>query len=120
MKEQMKLSNAIREGAKLRPQGFKAYFDEENGVVCSCALGAAFEAVTGKLPRLGNANYIDEIVLPILNTNFSFFNTTARCACPVEDCNSEIFSPFNLIIHLNDTHNWTREQIAGCLKEKGF
>ena len=36
----MKLSEAIREGGKIRPQAFGTYFDEENR---SCALGAASE-----------------------------------------------------------------------------
>ena len=44
----LKLSEAIREGAKLRPQGFDAFFQtKDDGVRCSCALGAAFEAMTG-------------------------------------------------------------------------
>ena len=39
----LKLSEAIRAGAKLRPQGFGATFKDGK----SCAVGAAYEAVTG-------------------------------------------------------------------------
>ena len=41
--ETIKLSEAIREGAKLRPQCYGAFF--RNGR--SCALGAAYEYLTG-------------------------------------------------------------------------
>lgn len=119
MVEQMKLSTAIREGAKLRPQAFRAYFYTKNGVICSCAFGAAYEAVTGNLPRRGNKNYIDEVITPVLDANFPVLQTFERFACPA-DKNCTICSPFNIVTHLNDTHDWTREQIADWLEEKGF
>lgn len=40
----MKLSAAIRIGAKIRPQCYGRYFKDGG----SCALGAAYEAMTGK------------------------------------------------------------------------
>jgi hypothetical protein len=47
-KQITKLSQAIREGAKLRPQCTKYFF----GGGGSCAFGAAYEAITGyKLPE---------------------------------------------------------------------
>jgi hypothetical protein len=42
-----KLSELIREGAKLRPQYFGSYFGfrkDDPDTLCSCALGAAYEA----------------------------------------------------------------------------
>jgi len=41
----MKLSEAIRIGARMRPQGFADLFDMAGN---SCALGAAYEGATGK------------------------------------------------------------------------
>lgn len=41
------LSELILEGAKLRPQGFGIFYPKENGQICSCALGAAGEVITG-------------------------------------------------------------------------
>lgn len=47
----MKLSEAIREGAKKRPMGMHKFFqyaeDGSRGIK-SCALGAAYEAATGR------------------------------------------------------------------------
>lgn len=44
-----KLSEAIRAGAKLRPQARGFYFASG----ASCALGAAYEAITGKYHEAG-------------------------------------------------------------------
>src|SRR5690348_3269547 len=47
----MKLSEAIRKGAALRPQCFETYKSRDSlGNWSTCALGAAYEAVTGELP----------------------------------------------------------------------
>jgi hypothetical protein len=47
-----KLSELIREGAKLRPQYFGSYFGlNDESFLCSCALGAAFEAAGGSIER---------------------------------------------------------------------
>ena len=48
---EMKLSEAIRRGAALRPQAFEMYQGtNEEGISTTCALGAAYEAITGRLP----------------------------------------------------------------------
>lgn len=39
----MRLSEAIRAGAEIRPQCKDVFYNLLDGVVCSCALGAAFE-----------------------------------------------------------------------------
>ena len=46
----MRLSEAIIEGAKLRPQSKLDYFVRVGREVHSCALGSAYEGATGKGP----------------------------------------------------------------------
>ncbi len=66
----MKLSQAIREGAKLRPQATRAYFKvNEEGVLCSCVLGAALEAAEVLPDDLGDFQKSHEIFLE--NTTIS-------------------------------------------------
>jgi hypothetical protein len=96
----MKLSEAIRLGSLLRPQGFRALVDPYGG---SCALGAAMEA-TGhptKAPR--------EIepwdVFPLLTSGLLF-------RCPRCHHTNELQGMCGIILCLNDTHKWTRERIA--------
>lgn len=94
----MKLSEAIRLGAMMKPQAFGSFYD--NGG--SCALGAACDA-------LG----ID----PNLETQFLFVpDKIGYSVCP--ECGMTRFQRNTaeddayLIVHLNDIHRWTREQIA--------
>ncbi len=92
----MKLSEAIRLGAMLRPQAFHTEYDDEG----SCAIGAAFEAVG--LRSFLEAGLKDDQD-PWVWSNHTF----ARCpACNKRD---EVTS---LIQELNDGHRWTREAIA--------
>ena len=91
----MKLSEAILLGAMMSPQTFRALFRDDG----TCALGAALLAV-------GPASE------PALRSVFKRWpwamTVSADCpgcghSCPV----------FGVITHLNDTHRWTRERIAG-------
>lgn len=92
----MKLSDAIRLGAMLRPQVRGDYFFAGG----SCAMGAAAEAcgiVSSRDPRL------------------LAFEEKTRCdlallLCPA--CGAPSRTGTNVVIHLNDLHHWTREQIA--------
>lgn len=91
----MKLSEAIRLGAMLRPQTFGHYSDE----VGTCAIGAVFQAVgsdmgVGLSDDMGNQ-------LDVAN----------RSPCPVLGCEHDHVNHAT-IPHLNDDHRWTREQIA--------
>ena len=93
----MKLSEAIREGAKLRPQCKGAFYStNDQGVVSSCALGAAYEAVTGELPH---APLIDWHDVP----NFPELPSTIETR----------------IIAMNDSGR-TREEIADILASEGY
>ncbi len=99
----MKLSEAIREGAMLRPQIFGLYCGRnENLELCTCALGAACEAATGKLPTRENFNggavivALEMVVGPIA---------------------PELYSK---IIHWNDVDHLSRENIANLVEAEGL
>jgi hypothetical protein len=100
MKHYTLLSDAILDGARLRPQGYHAMEDELGH---TCALGAASHAMTG------------HIYLQPLRDSFEHI-LAATTPCPVDMCDSfstEVIPPCELVItHLNDFHEWTREQIA--------
>lgn len=98
----MKLSKAIREGAKLHSQGFGEWAMEYSGTVFTCALGAAHEAALGKTPA-----QMDTV--PLI----------------VERLNHVIDTPIDTelawgIIDRNDTERQTREQIADWLEGMGL
>jgi hypothetical protein len=91
----MKLSEAILLGAMMRPQAFRALFTDDG----ACALGGALLAVGAS----------GEPALRSVRNRWPWvFTVSAECpscgrSCPV----------FGIITHLNDTHRWTREQMAG-------
>jgi hypothetical protein len=93
----MKLSEAIRLGAMLRPQGTDVFFAFGK----SCALGAASEAIGLQQPRF--QPYADIVAaFPIL--------AEGSHECP--DCGEVKGELGYLVTHLNDIHRWTRECIA--------
>jgi hypothetical protein len=100
----MKLSEAIRQGAALRPQAHGDYHQVlENGTVCTCALGAAYEAITGHVPPSvydeGAGSIVDNA---IIDATYANAYTYAR------------------IVRWNDEEGATREQIAAWLEEEGL
>ena len=92
----LRLSEAIRLGAMLKPQVFGILRDG----IGTCALGAALEACGIVANHLNNLEYV-------INrwpwTDAKFHN------CP--GCGYWGY-PSAVITHLNDAHHWTREQIA--------
>jgi len=91
------MSEAIREGAKLGPQAFGTWRIDNR----TCVMGAASEAVFG--PHLENGVSLVDL-WPYIGKN------SARCPeCKDEDYLSCV------MVHLNDEHRWTREQIADWL-----
>lgn len=97
----MLLSEAIREGAKLLPQGFgsKCVRDNKN---TSCAMEAAIHVVAGS-PEYNSINLLRDGEYGILRR---------VVACPADGCN--LHSDLETAItHLNDIHKWTRERVAG-------
>lgn len=91
----MKLSEAMRLGAMLKPQAFGISFDGRG----TCALGAAMDA----LGKLGTSIWIIQ-----LRPDIRRFQVAD---CPV--CGRVFNANGNQTIpHLNDDHKWTRERIA--------
>ncbi len=111
----MKLSEAIRAGAKLRPQSFVAFFGYvDDYALGSCALGAAVEAVKGK-PVPCEVHY----QLPDF-IGETFDGVYRQVACPAEGCRKH--QPTELLymaMELNDSHHWTRERIAEWVERQG-
>jgi len=102
--DQLELAAAIAEGVKRRPlQAFGEYFDDHGG---SCALGAAYEGAY-VLPQDAHT------VHPRLHRIFDCLENVRR-RCPV-GCHKRL--PLNaIILHLNDDHHWTREEIVEWLR----
>ena len=103
--DEIELAEAILTGVKRRPtQSFGSYFGPNGG---SCALGAAYEGV---------------YLLPVdahdamprrLDRFFECLENVSR-RCPA-GCKNQI--PIGaMIVHLNDDHEWTREQVAAWLR----
>jgi hypothetical protein len=102
--DEIELADAILAGAKRRPQAFGSYFTWEGG---SCALGAAYEGIHHLPEAMGPMS-------PRLERLFHCLEDILR-ACP-EGCKKKL--PLaSMIVHLNDDHLWTREQIAAWLRQ---
>jgi len=103
--DEHELAEFIRDGAKRRPdQAFGEYY---RGYSASCALGAAYEAMY-RLPRDVEGRH------PTRDLDWFFDCLDTVKPCPAEDCRKRI-SLAALIVHLNDDHRWTREDIAAWL-----
>jgi hypothetical protein len=98
------LAEAILRGSRRRPeQSFGAYY---KGRHASCALGAAYEGLY-RLP-----DEAEGIAPKDLFRYYECLDFTIKW-CP-EGCHKQL--PLAaLIVHLNDVHHWTREQVAGWL-----
>ena len=104
------LAAAIRKGAERRPdQAFGDYFI---GRRASCALGAAYEGMYRLAEDMGGKRPTKD-----LEWFFHFLERTLRY-CPVDGCKKHLVLS-SMIVHLNDAHEWTREQIATWLEQNG-
>lgn len=106
----MRLSEAIRKGCEttvpfhdnsgtLRPS-----LDDPR-ITFACALGAAAHALTGE-----RNSWLFEVELT-LSGPYPYL-TTMLLSCPACEANDREAVLAANIIHLNDDHEWTREQIA--------
>jgi hypothetical protein len=101
------LAAFIRAGASRRPE--QAYGDYYKGKYASCALGAAYEGMY-RLPE----NVEGMHPTKDLEWFFDVLEGTVR-SCPVEGCKKKLVLSA-LIVHINDAHRWSREQIATWLE----
>lgn len=103
--DERELAEFIRNGAHERTeQAFGDYFTGQNA---SCALGAAYEAMY-RLPRTPGRPTRD------LDWFFDCLDTVK--ACPADGCKKKLFLAA-IIVHMNDDHRWSREQIATWLEK---
>ncbi len=96
----LKLSEGMRLGAMIRGQAFGVAYDGSR----SCALGAAFEAVGLRDHFQGYMDFENDLE----NDPWTWADD-AKCDCPV--CGAPDSVAFT-IVHLNDTHRWSRQSIA--------
>lgn len=129
----MKLSEAIRAGAKIRPQAYGSlyktvwrWFRQEKQ---SCALGAAFEAgncptITRTVPKgTVSSPFRGDGVAVKEDTEVGFIRHPDewdevyyhQTVCPQCEKSDTVVV---LIPHLNDDHRWTREEIALWVERK--
>src|SRR5262249_13808650 len=103
--EQKELAEYVRVGSKRGHQCFGSYFDERGG---SCALGAVYEGVY-HLPREHG-----KLIPDHLERLFRCLDEVTK-RCP-QGCSKRL--PLaSMIVHLNDDHRMTREQIAEWLTQ---
>jgi hypothetical protein len=101
------LAEFIRAGAKRRPD--QAFGDYYRGRSASCALGAAYEGMY-RLPQQATG------VRPTKDLEW-FFDCLEGSVrrCPGGGGCKKTLSLAAILVHLNDDHKWTREQIASWL-----
>jgi len=120
-------SEAIRDGAKKRPQCLDGWSDvNDKGEATSCAAVAGLEDLgiatldggnvdykgtytneTAYDPRAGAYHRIVKITGPVGDL---MYNKTFKAPC---GCLSHVdWNVLGIIIHLNDEHEWTREAIS--------
>ena len=100
----MKLSTAILKGCKIRRKTSAQLFEDNK----SCALGAAYEGVTGKYNGGGE--------LTLLRKKFPILRRVAPKSSKSWGYSETIEE---IIISRNDTLGWSREKIARWLKKLG-
>ena len=106
VREQRELAEFIRAGSLRGHQCFGSYFDEHGG---SCALGAVYDGVYHLPPDHG------KLIPDHLERLFRCLDELTK-RCPA-GCVKRL--PLAaMIVHLNDDHRLTREQIAEWLTQE--
>lgn len=100
----MKLSDAIRLGAMMKPQAFNVFRNDHG----TCALGAASDAVGGVNIKTFPIIDVDSAACPVCHQTWTTTPQTSAGGAA--------------IVHLNDYHRWTREAVADQVEiwEKEF
>jgi hypothetical protein len=102
------LASFIRAGAARRPE--QAYGDYFKGQRASCALGAAYEGMYRLPQQAGGLRPTKD-----LEWFFDCLEGSLRKCPGGNDCHKQL-SLAAIMVHLNDDHKWSREQIAGWLE----
>jgi hypothetical protein len=103
--DEKELASFIRNGVKRRPD--QAFGDYYSGRDASCALGAAYDAMYF-VPADATGQH------PTRDLDWFFDCLDHVKACPGEGCKKRLYLAA-LLVHLNDDHRWSREQIAAWL-----
>jgi hypothetical protein len=104
----MKLSEAIREGAKLRPQSMSGLHGD-NGALC--ALGLAYLAKTGYSPEV-STSYVCDLL-------FDGEEPTVKAKLP-DDRISKLYGLGDFIFYLNDNYKWPAAAIADEIENLAY
>ena len=99
------LASFIRDGIRRRPD--QAFGDYYKGRSASCALGAAYDAMY-RLPEEAGSQR------PTRDLDWFFDCLDKVKVCPAEGCKKRLFLAA-LMVHLNDDHRWTRDDVATWL-----
>jgi len=99
----MRLSEAIRLGAMMKPQGFEYLLQGGH----TCALGAAADACG----LLETDLLLHHTLQGEARRRFPILRDFKDRWCP-EGCAVSRVGVEGVILHLNDSHRWTRERIA--------
>lgn len=108
----LKLSEAIRIGAKIRGQCKTFPFNQDR----SCALGAAYEAVYGAPDGADGTLHMSDVSAPILAA-FPFLNSPSVL---MRDGPMKSDRLMDDVWRLNDQLGKSREQIADWLEAQGY
>ena len=117
MSNSMLLSDAIRIGCAFNKQGFHALKLEDGS---TCALGAALEGLGINLGRKRvSIDYtITGELIPLSTALPSYVNDfTKVLECPHCVKPNKMYSVRNTVMHLNDTHGVSREDIADFVEQ---
>lgn len=141
--EELCLSEAIRSGAKIRPQAYYNYFEAvptnsrefqkyrdfgflpKSLSTCrlgSCVMGAAYEGAFAEVKKIydGAKDELEER-FPELKRMMKDIGKFWPSPC---GCNIEFFFSYadlhDFAVHLNAQHKWKREKIADFLQSKGY
>lgn len=106
----MRLSEAIRKGSAIVPQTFRRRFeyDGQGNVIAACAVGAASLAIGAPSGTgIGQMDAWLDAVGPLAEAG-----AFPGIRCPECADGGELAHLWQLAVHLNDHHSWTREAIA--------
>jgi hypothetical protein len=113
----MRLYEAILIGAALEPQTHFSYFNFEEASGGSCALGAMLKG-SGLIPvQCDSLPLAVTDILREARQRFPELGLVLTCPCKESACVTYTAELEVLIVHLNDEHRWTREQIARWIKD---